>query len=374
MANFFSIESSDPTCQARAGLISTAHGDVPTPIFMPVGTRGTIKAVAPDDLEKIGAKIVLANTYHLSLRPGPDLISRFGGLHAFMAWPGPILTDSGGYQVFSLAGLRKITPEGVTFRSTYDGAKVFMSPESAVGAQLAFGVDILMCLDECTPYPASREEAEKSMNLTLRWAKRCRLAWEAHGQPAGALFGISQGGFYPDLRKKSAEDIAALDLPGQAVGGLALGEPSEMTLEAIETARTGLSPHKPMYLMGMGTPRDIIEGIKRGADMFDCVIPTRNARNGQLFTRRGKINILNARHKDDQNPLDDLCSCYCCRNFSRAYLRHLHQNKEPLFLRLASLHNLHYYLELVRGARESLLKNQFSWYYKEFYELQDSES
>ncbi|MDR2368920.1 MAG: tRNA guanosine(34) transglycosylase Tgt [Deltaproteobacteria bacterium] len=368
MEGFFSIEARDPGSLARAGLIRTAHGTIPTPIFMPVGTRGTVKAVAPDDLESLGAKIVLANAYHLFLRPGPELISKLGGLHRFMGWKGPILTDSGGYQVFSLSALRKLSQEGVTFRSTYDGARVFLSPEIAVGAQVTFGVDILMCLDECAPYPAGREETEKSMGLTLGWARRSREAWGGRG---GALFGIAQGGFYPDLRRRSAADIAALDFPGQAVGGLALGEPKEMTFEAIETARSELDPAKPMYLMGMGTPSDIIEGIKRGADMFDCVIPTRNARNGQLFTRRGKLNVLNARHKDDPGPPDEKCSCYCCRNFSRAYLRHLHQNREPLFLRLASLHNLHYYLDLVTGARESLLKGTFPCYCKEFYELQE---
>jgi queuine tRNA-ribosyltransferase len=338
---------------------------------MPVGTRGSVKAVGPDDLEKLGAKIVLANTYHLLLRPGPDLISSLGGLHTFMGWPGPIITDSGGYQVFSLSPLRKLKPEGVTFRSTYDGSQFFLSPEKAVEVQTTFGVDILMCLDECTPYPASREETEKSMNLTFQWAQRCRSVWSDQG---GALFGISQGGFYPDLRKKSAEDIASLNFPGQAVGGLALGEPLEVTYQAIEAARTGLDINKPMYLMGMGTPKDLIEGIKRGADMFDCVMPTRNARNGQLFTRHGKINILNSRYKDDRLPLDLKCSCYTCQNFSRAYLRHLHINREPLFLRLASIHNLHYYLDLVRGARQSLLNGKFSCYYKEFYNEQENDS
>ncbi|MDR1676799.1 MAG: tRNA guanosine(34) transglycosylase Tgt [Deltaproteobacteria bacterium] len=370
MKDFFTIEASDPDSLARAGTIKTDHGLIPTPIFMPVGTRASVKAVGPDDLERLGAKIVLANTYHLLLRPGPDLIAQLGGLHTFMGYNGPIITDSGGYQIFSLSSLTKLTPEGAHFRSTYDGSKVFLSPERAVEVQTTFGVDILMCLDECTTYPASRDEAEKSMALTFQWAKRCRQAWTGQG----ALFGIAQGGFYPDLRSRAAEEIASLDFPGQAVGGLALGEPMEMTHEAIEAARSGLDPNKPMYLMGMGTPQNLIEGIKRGADMFDCVIPTRNARNGQMFTRSGKINILNARYKDEAKPPDPDCHCYTCQNFSRAYLRHLHLNREPLFLRLASLHNLHYYLDLVTGARESLLKGQFSCYYKEFYDRQESDS
>ncbi|MDR2302204.1 MAG: tRNA guanosine(34) transglycosylase Tgt [Deltaproteobacteria bacterium] len=381
MASFFTILATDPDSAARTGVIATARGDIPTPMFMPVGTRGSVKAVAPDDLEKLGAKIVLANTYHLSLRPGLELLTELGGLHAFMAWDKPIITDSGGYQVFSLTALRKLSLEGVRFRSTYDGSEVFLSPERAMELQVGFGVDILMCLDECTTYPASREETEKSMALTFEWAKRCQKTWKelgGHDNPllgqAGALFGISQGGFYPDLRKKSAEAIASLGLPGQAVGGLALGEPSEITYQAIETARTGLDTQKPLYLMGMGTPKDLIEGIKRGADLFDCVIPTRNARNGQLFTKKGKINILNAKYKNDPKPLDENCSCYCCQNFSRAYLRHLHQNREPLFLRLGTVHNLHYYLDLVKGARESLLDGRFSWYYKEFYDFQESET
>lgn len=362
----YTVEAADPDSQARAGLIATAHGRIPTPIFMPVGTRGSVKAIAPDDLEAIGAKIVLANTYHLMLRPGQELIKNLGGLHRFMGWPGPILTDSGGFQVFSLSALRRISEEGVSFRSPYDGQKSFFSPERAIEVQTALGVDIMMCLDECTAYPATREEAEVSMELTLRWAKRCREAWNQETGQA-ALFGIVQGGFYPDLKKRSAEVLAEMDFPGYAVGGLALGEPLEDRLEAIELARAVLPKEKPMYLMGLGTPVDIIESVKRGADMFDCVLPTRNARNGQLFTRFGRLVIRNARYRDDPRPLDEGCGCYTCRNFSRAYLRHLFQNGEPLALRLATWHNLYYYLSLVRGAREALLNGSFSSYYKEFY-------
>lgn len=363
----FNIEAQDTGSVARAGTVTTVHGEFPTPIFMPVGTRGTVKAVGPDDLKALGARIVLANTYHLMLRPGEELIAGLGGLHKFMNWPGPILTDSGGYQVFSLSRLRKMTEEGVTFQSPYDGSSTFFSPERSIEVQAALGVDIMMCLDECTAYPCSREEAEKSMELTFRWAKRCRQAWSEQETDA-ALFGISQGGFHPGLRLRSAQEISALNLPGQAVGGLALGEPLEQRLEALEAAREGLDPLRPMYVMGIGTPIDIIEAIKRGADMFDCVLPTRNARNGQLFTRLGRVVVRNARFKDDPRPPDEACQCLTCLGFSRAYLRHLLQNDEPLFMRLASVHNLHYYMDLVGGARESLLKGTFSGYYTEFYD------
>lgn len=366
----FEIKAKAPASLARAGTITTAHGQIPTPIFMPVGTRGTVKAVAPDDLTALGARIVLANTYHLMLRPGEGLIARLGGLHRFMGWPGPILTDSGGFQVFSLSKLRKMTDEGVTFQSPYDGSRSFFSPERSIEVQTALGVDIMMCLDECTGYPATREEAEKSMELTHRWARRCREAWAA-SETDQALFGISQGSFFPDLRKRSAAEISELDFPGQAVGGLALGEPLEDRLEALEAAREAIDERKPMYLMGVGTPVDIIEGIKRGADMFDCVLPTRNARNGQFFTRLGRLVIRNARYREDGRPPDEACGCYTCRTFSRAYLRHLFQNDEPLAMRLASVHNLHYYLDLVGGAREALLNGSFSGYYTEFYDALD---
>ena len=363
----FRLEARDPAGLARAGLITTAHGEIPTPTFMPVGTRGTVKAVAPDDLRALGARVVLANTFHLMLRPGEEVVARLGGLHRFMGWDGPLLTDSGGFQVFSLASLRRLTEEGVSFQSPYDGARAFLSPERAVAVQAALGVDIIMCLDECTGYPASRAEAEKSLGLTLRWARRCRAAWR-EGGAGQALFGIVQGGFYPDLRRLSARETASLDLPGQAVGGLALGESPAERLAALEAAREALDDHKPLYLMGLGTPEDIMEGLKRGADLFDCVLPTRNARNGQAFTRFGRLNLRNARYREDETPLDEACACLTCRSFSRAYLRHLFQNGEPLALRLASVHNLHYYLELTRGARQALLKRTFSEYYKKFQE------
>lgn len=363
----FTIEAKDEHSLARAGAIATAHGLIPTPIFMPVGTRATVKAIAPDDLERLGAKIILGNTYHLMLRPGEELISRLGGLHRFMGWNGPILTDSGGFQIFSLSKLRKMTEEGVAFQSLYDGSRAFLSPERSIEVQTALGVDIMMCLDECTGYPASRQEAESSMEMTHRWARRCREAWR-RGEGDRVLFGISQGSFFPDLRRRSAEAIGELDFPGQAVGGLALGEPMEDRLAALEAAREAIDEKKPMYLMGLGLPEDIIEGIKRGADMFDCVIPTRNGRNGQFFTRRGRLVIKNAKFREDERPVDEKCSCYTCRSFSRAYLRHLFQNGEPLAMRLASLHNLQYYLDLVTGAREALLNGAFSGYYTEFYD------
>jgi queuine tRNA-ribosyltransferase len=363
----FRIQARDSAGPARAGLIAAAHGEIPTPTFMPVGTRGTVRAVAPDDLRALGARIVLANTFHLMLRPGEELVARLGGLNRFMGWDGPILTDSGGFQVFSLARLRRMTEEGVDFRSPYDGARAFLSPERAVAVQAALGVDVMMCLDECTGYPATRAEAEKSLALTLNWARRCRAAW-LERETGRALFGIVQGGFYPDLRRLSARETAALDLPGQAVGGLALGEPPDERWAAVEAAREALDENKPLYLMGLGTPRDIMEGIRLGADLFDCVLPTRNARNGQLFTRLGRLTIRHARYREDERPVDEACACPTCRTFSRAYLRHLFQNREPLAMRLASVHNLHYYLELTRGAREALLNGSFSGYYKKFHE------
>jgi queuine tRNA-ribosyltransferase len=334
-------------------------------MFMPVGTRACVKAVGPDDLAAMGARIVLANTYHLAMRPGEELIASLGGLHRFMGWPGPLITDSGGFQIFSLSNLASISEEGVMFRSSYDGAKVFLTPERAVDIQRTLGVDLMMCLDECTAWPATEAEAERSLRLTEAWARRCLAAWRG----PGALFGIVQGGFHPALRRRAAEAVASMGFAGQAVGGLALGEPMAERLEAVEAAAGGLDRSRPMYLMGLGTPLDLMEGIRRGADLFDCVMPTRNARNGQLFTRHGRVNILNARHKADPAPVDEQCRCPACRNFSRAYLRHLHLNREPLFLRLASVHNLTYYLDLVAGARKALMEGTFMCYYNGFMDL-----
>jgi queuine tRNA-ribosyltransferase len=333
---------------------------------MPVGTRASVKAVDGRDLAELGAKIVLSNTFHLMLRPGAELIASLGGLHRFMGWDGPILTDSGGFQVYSLSGLRRLSEEGLEFRSPYDGAKFGFTPERAVEVQTLLGSDVMMCLDECTPYPASRAEAEKSMAITLGWAERSKAAWRP--DTGLLLFGIAQGGFYPDLRARSARELAGLDLPGYAAGGLALGEPREAMLEAAEASLSALPDKKPRYLMGLGTPKDILDGIRLGADMFDCVMPTRNARNGQLFTRAGKLNVRNARFKDDPLPPDPGCSCRCCRNYSLAYLRHLQAQNEPLFPRLATIHNLAFYQDLVSGARKSLLDGSFMCYYNEFLE------
>jgi queuine tRNA-ribosyltransferase len=366
MDKHFNITAKDPLSKARAGILRTSRGELPTPFFMPVGTRASVKGIAPDDLKRMGARIVLSNTFHLMLRPGAELIQNLGGLHKFMGWDGVILTDSGGFQVHSLAKLRKITNEGVFFSSPYDGEKFFFTPERAVEVQTLLGVDIMMCLDECTPYPATKDEAKSSMELTHDWARRSREAWN---QDLGALlFGIAQGGMYPDLREESANFLSSLDFPGYAAGGLALGEPKEVRMEAIEASFKGLPEDKPRYLMGMGTPLDILDGIKLGADMFDCVLPTRNARNGQLFTKRGRLNIMNSRHKTDFLPIEEGCLCYSCQNFERAYLRHLYQNHEPLFIRLATIHNLHFYLSIMEDSQKSLKSGRFLDYYKEFYD------
>ncbi|MDR0550280.1 MAG: tRNA guanosine(34) transglycosylase Tgt [Deltaproteobacteria bacterium] len=368
---FFRVLKNDPQSAARTGEITTQHGTILTPAFMPVGTRGSVKAVDPTDLLKCGSQIVLANAYHLTQRPGLETLRLFGGLHKFMGWSGPILTDSGGYQVFSLAALRKIEPEGVTFHSPYDGSVTFFSPQSVVAAQTVIGSDIMMCLDECPPYPADYAPVAKSLALTLDWAAKSRAAWDPNsGQ---ALFGIVQGGFYPDLRAQAAAAIAAMDFPGHSLGGLALGEPEAERLQAIETAREILPKDKPLYLMGLGTPNDLIQGVLRGADLFDCVLPTRNARNGQLFTRFGRLNLLNSRHKEDPNPPDPACQCLTCQTFSRAYLRHLLKNREPLFSRLATIHNLTYYHDLLAGVRSAIKTETLAQYVLDFYAAQKAQ-
>lgn len=376
MSSFsFTVKARDPETKARAGTAVTAHGAYSTPAFMPVGTLGTVKAIGPDDLEAVGARIILSNTYHLMLRPGAELVQELGGLQKFMNWPGPILTDSGGYQVFSLAKMRKIEESGVTFQSHIDGRKVSLSPEKAVEVQETLGVDIMMCLDECTKYPASRQEALTSADLTHRWAARCLQARREIG-PYGfqpALFGIVQGATYNDLRRQSAEQIASLGFDGQAIGGLALGEPMAQRLEMIEAAMEKLPEDKPRYLMGLGTPEDIVEGIARGADMFDCVLPTRNARNGQFFTRHGRLVIKNARYRNETGPVDPECGCYTCRNFSRAYLRHLYVSAELLVYRLATIHNLHYYLSLVSEAGKAVSEGRFKEFYHAFYAMREAE-
>jgi queuine tRNA-ribosyltransferase len=343
---------------ARRGRLTTAHGVIETPAFMPVGTYGTVKAMTPEELEGLGAEIILGNTFHLMLRPGPDVVAAHGGLHGFMHWRRPILTDSGGFQVFSLKGLRKITEEGVRFRSPIDGGEVWLAPEDCMDVQLALRSDIAMAFDDCTPYPATEPEARESMERSMRWAARSHVRYYAR-DPPGGLFGIVQGGTHPALRLASLESLLRLDWPGFAVGGLAVGEPEEERLRVLE----GLVPHmpadRPRYLMGVGFPRDLIQGVLRGIDLFDCVIPTRHARNGHLFVPGGFINIRNGAHASDLGPIDPACSCYTCRNYSRAYLRHLDRCREILGSRLATIHNLHFYLDLMRAVRASLADGTF---------------
>ena len=349
----FEILALDASSFARRGRMRLAHGTVETPVFMPVGTQATVKSLTPADLtDDIKASIILGNTYHLMLRPGADLIEKLGGLHRFMAWHQPILTDSGGFQVWSLGKLRKIEQHGVRFRSHIDGKEVFLGPKESMGIQRQLGSDIVMAFDECTPYPATFEEANASMQMSMRWAGECREALPVNSTQA--LFGIVQGGMYPDLRRESLHAIANLDVEGIAIGGLSVGEPKEDMLAMLDALAPHLPKDKPHYVMGVGTPDDLIEGIDRGIDMFDCVMPSRNARNGTLFTDDGKINIKNLKHADDKNPIMDDCSCYTCTNFSRAYLRHLYMAKEILSSRLNTLHNLHYYCQLMQRARDAL--------------------
>lgn len=354
----FTLDATDPT-GARAGTMQLWHGVVRTPIFMPVGTAGTVKAVPPWELERLGAQICLGNTYHLYLRPGADLVRRHGGLHGMMRWPRPLLTDSGGYQVFSLESLRTITEEGVTFRSHIDGSKHVFTPESVMGIQEALGADIAMAFDECPPSTAERSYLEDSLARTTRWAARCI---EARRRPDQAVFGIVQGGLDRQLREEHAAAIAAMPFEGLAIGGLSVGETTEELHSTTEFTARLLPADRPRYLMGVGTPEDILSAIGSGVDMFDCVMPTRNARNGRLFTAEGDVAIKNARHREDLAPLSESCGCPTCRQFSRAYLRHLFVAGEVLYLQLASIHNLHYYLELTRGARAAILRGEFeSW-------------
>jgi queuine tRNA-ribosyltransferase len=357
----FHLEHTDGL--ARAGSIQTDHGEIPTPIFMPVGTQGAVKAVEPRELEELGARIILGNTYHLYLRPGNDIIERAGGLHGLIGWRRPILTDSGGYQVFSLSELRGIEEEGVTFKSHLDGSTHKFSPERVVEIQRVLGSDIMMVLDECTPYPCDEDYAFRSNALTLRWAGRCQERMAQTSPSYGAnqsLFAIVQGSTYPALREESAQALVAMDFDGYAIGGLSVGEPAELMYEIAGLCTAILPASKHRYLMGVGTPANIIEAITRGVDMFDCVMPTRNARNAVLFTSRGKLNMRNAVHTADLDPVDPDCTCYTCRSFSRAYLRHLFKSGEILALQLASIHNLTFYLGLVRSAREAITEHRFA--------------
>lgn len=349
---------------ARAGKIYTPHGSFDTPIFMPVGTQATVKSMSPDELRAMGAGIILSNTYHLYLRPGHDLVAEAGGLHAFMQWDKGILTDSGGFQVFSLGPLRKITEEGVTFRSHIDGSKHFLSPEKATEVQMALGADIIMAFDECVPYPAEYEYAKKSTERTTRWAKRCQ---EAHTRKDQALFGIVQGGMYKELRTMSAQSLVELNFPGYAIGGLSVGEPKNLMYEMLEHTTPQLPANKPRYLMGVGTPDCLVEGVKFGVDMFDCVFPTRVARNGTVMTKRGRLVVKNAEYARDFRPIDSDCDCYTCRNFTRAYVRHLLKTEEIFGLRLTTTHNLHFLLNFMRNMRKAILDDQFLEFRQEFW-------
>lgn len=362
----FSFELVSTDASARVGRVTTPHGSFTTPVFMPVGTKGSVKGLTPEEIRATGAEIILANTYHLYLRPGHQLVKDLGGLHGFMNWKGPVLTDSGGFQVFSLCKLRKITEEGVQFSSHLDGARCTLTPESAIEIQEALGADIIMPLDECTPYPADRGYTTDSMNLTHRWARRCKEAKKANGQ---ALFGIVQGGMYADLRRQSAETLVEMDFDGYSIGGLSVGEDKGLMKEMIAAAVPHLPEGKPRYLMGVGTPEDLVFAVEMGVDMFDCVMPTRNARNGTLFTRLGKLVIKNAQYEKDPGPIDAECGCYTCRNFSRAYLRHLFMAGEMLAPRLNTIHNLHYYASLVREMRQAIGEGKFGEFKRRFFSL-----
>ena len=351
--------------KARRGELTTYHGVVQTPVFMPVGTRGTVKAMLPEEIAAMGFEIILGNTYHLHLRPGENLIKKLGGLHKFMNWKKAILTDSGGFQVFSLSKLRKISEDGVNFQSSYDGNPCFLSPETSMQIQADLGADIIMSFDECTPFPAEKEVARKSMELSMRWARRSKEALlKISPDKTHLFFGIVQGGMHLDLRKESADFLTELDCDGVAIGGLSVGEPIPLMHEMVEAVAPFLPQNKPRYLMGVGTPRDLIVAINSGVDMFDCVIPTRNARNGSLFTSEGVLIIKQAQYADDPRPLDPSCSCSTCRNYSRAYLRHLYVNNEILASRLHTFHNLFFYNSLIQKCREAIEKGQWEEFFR----------
>ncbi len=349
---------------ARRGRITLERGVIETPVFMPVGTYGAVKGMTPEELSRLGSEIILGNAFHLMLRPGAETIERLGGLHRFMGWRRPILTDSGGFQVFSLAARRRVAPEGVHFRSPVDGAPVFLDPERAVRVQHGLGSDVIMVLDDCAPYPAPREQAQASMERSMDWARRSR---QAHGAHAGALFGIIQGGMFPELREQSARALVEMEFDGYAIGGLSVGEPAALMLEILECAVAAAPADRPRYLMGVGAPEDLVAGVLRGVDMFDCVLPTRNARNGHLFTAAGDIRIRNARHRDSEQPLDEDCDCYTCKNYSRAYLHHLARTNEMLGARLNTWHNLHYYHQLLRGLRAAIEERRLAAFAADFH-------
>jgi len=363
----FQLTAQSTETSARAGRLQTAHGMIKTPVFMPVGTLGTVKALSPEELADAGAQIILGNTYHLYLRPGCEVIDLFSGLHRFMNWNRPILTDSGGFQVFSLARLSKVSQEGYAFQSHIDGSRHLLTPEKAIEIQISLNADIMMCLDQCIQYPAEKNEALAALKLTTQWAQRCKQAWKRKESVSNTLFGIVQGGMFDDLRTQSANELAAIGFPGYAVGGLSVGEPKEMMLEMAAHTLPLLPAQAPKYIMGVGTPEDLVELVALGADMFDCVMPTRNARNGQLFTRSGTFNISNARFKTDMAPADPQCKCYTCRHYSLAYLHHLYKNKELLAYRLNSIHNICYYTDLMDEMRAAVCDNVFETFRKAFY-------
>jgi len=364
MPSPYTLLQQSTQCAARRGQVATLHGTFQTPVFMPVGTQATVKGVTPDNLRDLGAEIILGNTYHLFIRPGQELIRKFGGLHCFMAWDRPILTDSGGFQIYSLREMAKIAEEGATFKSHLDGSTLFLSPEDAVEVQQALGSDIMMCLDTCIAHPADRETTRRATELTGRWAARSR---KAQGQSGQLLFGIIQGGMYEDLRKMAVEQLAEIGFDGYAIGGLSVGEPNTMMYDITEYTAALMPADFPRYLMGVGTPEDLVESVYRGVDMFDCVMPTRNARNGMLFTSTGRLVIKNARNFDDPDPIDAGCNCYTCRNFSRAYLRHLYMAKEILSSHLNTIHNLHFFVNLMQQMREAIEEDRFAEFRQEFH-------
>jgi len=359
----FELLHQSSECCGRLGRLHTPHGTIDTPVFMPVGTQATVKTMTPEELEEVGTQIILSNTYHLYLRPGHHLVAEAGGLHRFMHWEHPILTDSGGFQVFSLSELNQVGEDGVVFRSHLDGSKHFFSPEKVIEIEMALGADIAMAFDQCLAYPATFEEAERALNRTTNWARRSK---EAHHRDDQALFGIIQGSVYPELRRQSAREITALDLPGYGIGGLSVGEPKPLMYEMLETTIPLMPKDRPRYLMGVGSPDCLLEGVKRGVDMFDCVLPTRIARNGTVLTPRGKLVVRNAQYARDFRPIDEHCGCYTCRNYSRAYLRHLLKADEILGVRLTTIHNLYFLQKLMEEIRQALQDDRFLEYASEF--------